>query len=112
MLSWLGRNGEHREWTTQVFQGLDDVFPFPEHNNTEEWIRYLPHTQHVLQLRKRTDDEEAPPSLLFKVGESFQMLGKHEEAEQVDHASQRRRVIGPKLGLLSLHHLLLQFLDL
>ncbi|KAK3373972.1 hypothetical protein B0T24DRAFT_283145 [Lasiosphaeria ovina] len=83
MLSWLARNGGHSKWTANVFQRLDNMVPFPNHNNREEWIRYLPHTQHVLQLRKRTDDKEAPPSLLFKVAESFHILRKYEEAEQM-----------------------------
>jgi tetratricopeptide (TPR) repeat protein len=83
MLSWLAQNGEHEGWSAKVLQRLDDMFPFPEYENREEWIRYLPHTQHVLQLWKGTDDEKATPGLLSKVGESFRQLGKYKEAEQV-----------------------------
>ncbi|KAK3341084.1 hypothetical protein B0T25DRAFT_329824 [Lasiosphaeria hispida] len=83
MLSWLTRKGERKEWTAKVLQRLVDVFPFPKHDNKEEWMRYLPHTQHALQLRKRTDDEEVPPDLLSKVGTSFYNLGKYQEAEQM-----------------------------
>ncbi|KAK0745442.1 P-loop containing nucleoside triphosphate hydrolase protein [Schizothecium vesticola] len=83
MLSWLAQKGERGEWATNVLQRLDDIYPSPEHENREEWIRYLPHTQHALQLWKRTDDEKATPGLLSKVGKSFHNLGKYEEAEQM-----------------------------
>ncbi|KAK4651792.1 P-loop containing nucleoside triphosphate hydrolase protein [Podospora pseudocomata] len=83
MLSWLDGKGERQEWTAKVLERLDDIFPWPKHENREEWIRYLPHTQHALQLRKRTDDGEATTGLLSKVGESFRNLGKYEEAEQM-----------------------------
>ncbi|KAK4223171.1 putative kinesin light chain [Podospora fimiseda] len=83
MISWLARKGEQKEWTAKVLKRLQDVFPWPRHENREEWIRYLPHTQHALQLWKRTDDEKATADLLFKVGESFRLLGKYEEAEQM-----------------------------
>ncbi|KAK4653773.1 hypothetical protein QC762_0087050 [Podospora pseudocomata] len=83
MLSWLDGKGERQEWTAKVLERLNDIFPWPKHENREEWIRYLPHTQHALQLRKRTDDEEATTGLLSKVGESFRNLGKYEEAEQM-----------------------------
>ncbi|KAK0711611.1 hypothetical protein B0H67DRAFT_296663 [Lasiosphaeris hirsuta] len=83
MLSWLARDGKQEEWAAKVLQRLDGAFPFPEHNNREEWIRYLPHTQHALRLRKGTDDNEGTAYLLLKVGESFNNLGKYEEAEQM-----------------------------
>ncbi|KAK0639874.1 hypothetical protein B0T16DRAFT_383637 [Cercophora newfieldiana] len=83
MLSWLSQKGERKEWTTKVLQRLDDAFPFPEHENREEWMGYLPHTQHALGLRKGIDDKEATAYLLFKVGESFCDLGKYAEAEQM-----------------------------
>ncbi|KAK0623518.1 hypothetical protein B0T14DRAFT_425965 [Immersiella caudata] len=96
MLSWLARKGERLKWTAKVLQRLDDVFPFPEHSNREEWIRYLPHTQYALQLRKTADDEEVLLSLLSKVGQSFQNLGKYKEAEQMHQQALqlREKVLG------------------
>jgi hypothetical protein len=83
MLSWLAQKGEQKGWSAKVLQRLDDMFPSPNHENREEWIRYLPHTQHALQLCKGTDDDKATPGLLSKVGESFRNLGKYKEAEQM-----------------------------
>ncbi len=44
-------------------------------------MRYLPHTQYVLQLEKRTDDQEVPLGLPFRVGASFHNVRKYKEAE-------------------------------
>ncbi|VBB80786.1 Putative protein of unknown function [Podospora comata] len=96
MLSWLDGKEERQEWTAKVLERLNDIFPWPKHENREEWIRYLPHTQHALQLRKRTDDEEATIGLLSKVGESFFNLGKYKEAEQIHRQALqlREKVLG------------------
>ncbi|KAK4652643.1 hypothetical protein QC762_0075260 [Podospora pseudocomata] len=96
MLSWLDGKGERQEWTAKVLERLNDIFPWPKHENREEWIRYLPHTLHALQLRKRTDDEEATTGLLSKVGESFRNLGKYKEAEQMhrQELQLREKVLG------------------
>ncbi|KAK4162839.1 putative kinesin light chain [Cladorrhinum sp. PSN259] len=83
MLSWLSQRRERKEWTAKVLERLADVFPWPEHGNREEWMRYLPHTQHALQLWKRTEDDKAIPDLLSRIGESFRYLGKYKEAEQM-----------------------------
>nr|CDP26075.1 Putative kinesin light chain [Podospora anserina S mat+] len=83
MLRWLAQKGERKEWTAKVLQRLDNVFPYPDHGNKEVWMSYLPHTQYVLELRERADDEEAPTGLLSKVGQSFYNLGKYKEAEQM-----------------------------
>lgn len=83
MLSWLVQNGEQKGWTVRVLKRLADVFPSPEHENREEWMRYLLYTEHALGLRKGTDDKEAPAGLLSKVGESFYMLGKYRDAERM-----------------------------
>ena len=83
MLSWLAQNGKQKEWIVRVLQHLADVFPFPEHENRNLWLRYLPHTQHALELQKSTNDKEAPAALLSKVGGSFYMLGKSQDAGQM-----------------------------
>ncbi|KAK3348603.1 hypothetical protein B0T25DRAFT_623733 [Lasiosphaeria hispida] len=83
MLRWLARKGEREEWTAKVLKRLADVFPSPKHENREEWMRYLPHTHHVLQLRERIYDKEATADLLSSVGEGFRNLGKYKEAKQM-----------------------------
>ncbi|KAK0741212.1 P-loop containing nucleoside triphosphate hydrolase protein [Schizothecium vesticola] len=113
MLSWLAQKGEHKGWSAKVLRRLDNMFPFPEHENREEWIRYLPHTQHALQLWNGTDDEKATPDLLFKVGESFHNLGKYKEAEQMHRQALqlKEKVLGKEhpSTLASMNNLALAF---
>ncbi|KAK4680131.1 hypothetical protein QC764_0041900 [Podospora pseudoanserina] len=96
MLRWLAQKGERKEWTAKVLQRLNNVFPSPDHGNREVWMSYLPHTQYVLELRERVDDEEAPTGLLSKVGQSFYNLGKYKEAEQMHRQTLqlREKVLG------------------
>ena len=83
MLSWLARDGKQEEWAAKVLQRLNGAFPVPEHNNREEWMSYLPHTQHALGLRKGRDNNKATAYLWVKVGGCFHNLGKYAEAEQI-----------------------------
>ncbi|KAK4109332.1 hypothetical protein N656DRAFT_839255 [Canariomyces notabilis] len=83
MLSWLAQSGEQGEWAAKVLQRLADVFPSPKHENREEWIRYLPHTQRALELRKSIEDGDALIGLIFNVGEGLHQLGKYEDAERM-----------------------------
>ncbi|KAI1085927.1 hypothetical protein F5B19DRAFT_248199, partial [Rostrohypoxylon terebratum] len=81
MRNWLQTNGEWQEWATKVFQRLTDKYPFPKHENRAIWMRYLPHGQAVLQLRNECADKET--GLLFNVAQSYTVLGKYNEAEQM-----------------------------
>ena len=83
MLNWLTEEGEWKHWAKKVLQRLADVFPFAKHENRGVWMRYLPHTQYVLEFWKDTDDEKAKQDLLFNVGESFHVMGKYQEAERM-----------------------------
>ncbi|KAK4205172.1 putative kinesin light chain [Triangularia verruculosa] len=108
MLRWLAQKGERKEWTAKVLQRLDNVFPSPDHGNREVWMSYLPHTQHVLELREGTDDEEAPPGLLSKVGGSFYNLGKYKEAEQMHRQALQLREKGKYEEAEQMHRQALQ----
>jgi tetratricopeptide (TPR) repeat protein len=83
MLDWLAQKGERKEWATKALQRLADVFPFPEHENREVWLKYLPHAQTALNCGEDTADERAELDLLFNVAESYSVLGKYQEAEQM-----------------------------
>jgi tetratricopeptide (TPR) repeat protein len=96
MLNWLTEEGERKDWITKVLRRLADVFPFAKHENRGVWMRYLPHTLYVLEFRKDTDDEEAERDLLFNVGESFFLIGKYQDAEQMHRQALelREKVLG------------------
>ena len=83
--TWLKANGEWQAWATKALRWLAEVFPLPEHENRQVWIGLLPHAQHILQFRKDIaygeEAEQTLEDLLFKVGKSFDLLGKYDEAE-------------------------------
>ncbi|RYP62421.1 hypothetical protein DL769_007310 [Monosporascus sp. CRB-8-3] len=95
---WLKVRGEWNKWATNALQQLAEAFPFPEHNNRDVWVRYLPHAQFVLAFRDDADDEKAEGDLLFKVGESNHILGKYQEAEYMHRQALklRKTVLGEK----------------
>ncbi|KAK4113213.1 hypothetical protein N656DRAFT_789251 [Canariomyces notabilis] len=99
MLCWLAQSGEQGEWAAKVLQRLADVFPVPKHKNREEWIGYLPHTQHALELRKGTEDGDALTGLLSRVGNSFHQLGKYKDAERM-----HRQALGLREKVLGKEH--------
>ncbi|XTI89187.1 purine and uridine phosphorylase [Cenococcum geophilum] len=79
--SWLKERGEWNVWITKALQQLANEFPFPIHENRNVWVRYLPHAQYILELRERSDNEQAERDLLFKVGCSYRIIGKYKESE-------------------------------
>ena len=80
---WLKERGEWDLWAKKALLWLSQAFPSPKHENQDVWMSYLPHTQHVLECQKDTDDDEAKRNLLFNVGKSFYIIGKYREAEQM-----------------------------
>ncbi|KAI6080516.1 hypothetical protein F4821DRAFT_55383 [Hypoxylon rubiginosum] len=94
MRNWLQTNGEWQEWAMDAIQHLTDKYPFPKHENRDIWMRYLPHGQTVLQLQENSANKET--GLLFNVAESYFMLGKYNEAEQMYRQTLevRERVLG------------------
>ncbi len=79
MRNWLRENGEQQEYASEVMQYVAKTFPFPKHENRDMWMKYLLHAQTVLDREACTKE----PALLFNVGESFKLLGKYREAEQM-----------------------------
>jgi Flp pilus assembly protein TadD/nucleoside phosphorylase len=83
MRNWLVEKGELKVFVTSVTQRLDEVFPFPKHENRVVWMRYLPHALTALGFRDSSTDEVAKSSLLFNVAESNFILGKYQDAEEL-----------------------------
>ena len=81
--NWLKERGEWNVWITKALQQLANEFPFPVHENRNVWTRYLSHAQYILELRERSDNEKAERDLLYKVGYSYRIIGKHKESEKV-----------------------------
>ncbi|KAK3383706.1 hypothetical protein B0T24DRAFT_645911 [Lasiosphaeria ovina] len=71
------------ESITDVIQRLAITFPFPEHENREVWMKYLPHTHVISESPEYCTDKVAESKLLFNIAESYSQMAKYEEAEQM-----------------------------
>ncbi|KAL6407343.1 kinesin light chain [Ilyonectria robusta] len=83
MLNWLKQKGEHTEWATKVMRRLENVFPYPEHDNKDEWMRYLPHALRVLGSGSVSPNDDGKRRLRHNVACSNYLLGNYKTAEQL-----------------------------
>ncbi|EXL45100.1 hypothetical protein FOCG_13863 [Fusarium oxysporum f. sp. radicis-lycopersici 26381] len=83
MWNWLRQEGQARQRYCDVVRRLDEVFPFPEHENREIWMRYMAHAQRVVESDEECEDEEAMSGLLFNVAEALSMQGRYEGAAKL-----------------------------
>lgn len=83
MRKWLDENGNGGQCISWVTRRLADVFPWPEHENKEIWMQYLPHAAAALEYQEFTTEEDANRRLFSKLGKSYSLLGKYREAEQM-----------------------------
>ena len=82
--NWLKEKSELALWSGKALQQVANVFPFPKHENRDEWSMYFPHANYVLNLHKFWGDFKDPQSdLLFNVAECFRITGKYREAEHM-----------------------------
>ncbi|KXX73750.1 Nephrocystin-3 [Madurella mycetomatis] len=93
MRNWLAN--QKQGCIAGVIQRLSDVFPFPEHENRDVWMSYLPHAQAALAF-KDADDDEAKGRLLETTAIAVARLGKYGEAEQMQRQALelRKKVLG------------------
>ncbi|RKK62252.1 hypothetical protein BFJ66_g1057 [Fusarium oxysporum f. sp. cepae] len=96
MWNWLREEGQARQMYCDVVQRLDEVFPFPEHENREIWMRYMAHAQRVVESDEECEDEEAMSGLLFNVAEALSMQGRYEGAAKLyrETLEMRQKVLG------------------
>ncbi|KAK2597338.1 hypothetical protein QQS21_006034 [Conoideocrella luteorostrata] len=82
MQNWLG-NEELKRIVTSAIQRLNQVFPSPEHENRVVWMKYLPHAQAALELRKHPGGGKVEASLLRDVADSYFLLAQYQKSEQM-----------------------------
>ncbi|KAL1989626.1 hypothetical protein VTN49DRAFT_6823 [Thermomyces lanuginosus] len=97
-LNWLTEKGSANEWSTRVLQRLAEIFPFPEHENRDVWMGYLPHARRVLEFEKIINDQVALGDLLEKIGLSLRQLGQYREIETLQRRSLEimEKALGPE----------------
>ncbi|RKL04917.1 hypothetical protein BFJ70_g17166 [Fusarium oxysporum] len=96
MWNWLRQEGQARQRYCDVVQRLDEVFPSPEHENREIWMRYMAHAQRVVESDEECEDEEAKSGLLFNVAEALSIQGRYEGAAKLyrETLEAREKVLG------------------
>ncbi|KAK8000501.1 TPR-like protein [Apiospora arundinis] len=83
MRNWIKSQGLQRDRVTTSLKSLASAFPFPEHENRNVWLGYLPHAQAALELQSECADQYAQWRLLFNTAECHSILGKYGEAERL-----------------------------
>ncbi|EXA53638.1 hypothetical protein FOVG_01376 [Fusarium oxysporum f. sp. pisi HDV247] len=83
MWNWLRQEGRSQQIYNDVVLRLDEVFPFPEHENRGIWMKYMAHAQRVVESDEACDDEQAMSGLLFNVAEALFIQGRYEGAAKL-----------------------------
>ncbi|KAK1990627.1 hypothetical protein LX36DRAFT_647585 [Colletotrichum falcatum] len=98
MRNWLREQEKEEKEVTETIYWLSERFPWPDHQNKEVWMAYLPHAQAALQVRDWCTDDAALGNLLSITGESNTLLGKYSEAEQMHRQTLelKEKVLGPE----------------
>ncbi|KAI6447382.1 hypothetical protein MCOR17_010551 [Pyricularia oryzae] len=96
--NWIQTQGDQGEQVTEVVCQLSERFPWPTHENRDVWTSYLPHAQTVLEFRGYCMEKETLGLLQHNVAEVYNLLGQHEEAEQMHRKTLalREKVLGPE----------------
>ncbi|KAI1839929.1 hypothetical protein JX266_013863 [Neoarthrinium moseri] len=94
--NWLADT--RANYFTEMAQQLARIYPWPQHENRSVWVRYMPHAEAILADETECTDLEAYGDLLSAVGNSYDMLGKYEEAETMHRKEFGlcKRVLGPE----------------
>ena len=83
MQNWLDREGKKDRLLAQVVKWMATIFPHPEHENRDVWMRYIPHGQIVLDFCGKSVDVVDRIVLLSIVGGSLHVLARYQEAEHM-----------------------------
>ncbi|UKZ67791.1 uncharacterized protein TrAtP1_008949 [Trichoderma atroviride] len=81
MRNWLEKEGELKEMVASAIQRLNEVMPFPEHDNRKIWMRCLPHAHAILELPEHLTGTQAESRLFSNVAEGNYHLGRYQTAE-------------------------------
>ncbi|KFY96250.1 hypothetical protein V500_02532 [Pseudogymnoascus sp. VKM F-4518 (FW-2643)] len=86
MQNWLKLKDEWRSWNEKTLNRITDTFPWPQHENREVWMMYLPHAKCAITAFKSSfgGTRNLPWNLLHNLGESSRITGKYAEAEAMD----------------------------
>jgi ppGpp synthetase/RelA/SpoT-type nucleotidyltranferase len=72
------------ESVTMMVQHLCEIYPFPEYENRDIWMRYMPHLLTAAEVHEESADKYATGMLLAKVASlTYAITAKYKKAEEV-----------------------------
>nr|WOD46566.1 hypothetical protein [Trichoderma atroviride] len=83
MRNWLEKAGGLKETVTSAIQRLNEVMPWPKHENRKIWMRLLPHAQAILELPEHLTGKQAESTLFSNIAGANQYLGRYQTAERL-----------------------------
>jgi tetratricopeptide (TPR) repeat protein len=87
MQNWLKLKDEWRSWHQKSLRQISNTFPWPQHENRDVWMMYLPHAQYTIAfnmgLSRTKETKELLRRLLHNLGSCSQMSGQYAEAEGI-----------------------------
>ncbi|KAJ6443016.1 COM1 regulatory protein [Purpureocillium lavendulum] len=81
--NWLGQKEKLEDSARLALQRLHDIFPKPEHDNKEMWVRYLPHAMEVLTWHDSLAKDMVESTVLARAAKGNYMLGRIESAKEL-----------------------------
>jgi tetratricopeptide (TPR) repeat protein len=94
MQNWLNLKDEKRSWNQRTLEQIENIFPWPQHENRAVWMMYLPHAQCIIAtfnmgLSRTKETKELLWRLLYNVGWCSQIKGQYVDAEAMHRQTLR-----------------------
>jgi hypothetical protein len=88
MQNWLTLEDEKRSWNRRSLEQIENIFPWPNHENRALWMTYLPHAQCIvatfnMELNRIKETKETKKllwRLLYNLGSCSQIKGQYADA--------------------------------
>ncbi|KAF2148124.1 TPR-like protein [Myriangium duriaei CBS 260.36] len=80
MRNWLNQEGQLQGCVNSIAQTFTRIYPRPEHDNKDCWIKLLSLGEELVRDAELVTDTDVYLALLFKIGESHALLGKWSQA--------------------------------
>jgi tetratricopeptide (TPR) repeat protein len=81
MQNWLKLKDDLRNWNQKALQQMNDIFPWPRHENRAVWMKYLPHAETIITSIDLLGGVELPSILLYNLAECYRITGNYSKAE-------------------------------
>lgn len=96
--NWLRKEGLISQWTQRSITQLEQMVPYPDHENRSVWRTYLPHARYALGSGPVVENVKARLDLVWKVGWCLYHDGRYNESETyvTEVVETRKIALGPE----------------